>query len=319
MDISTYNFNIFQEQYFIDERIVIKELSNEYNRDQFRITITIDKDEKEKFNLYLKNCLISILENIYANNKKIEIRLRGDSYESVFIDIIELIILNKSEFDCETSKLHYYVNDKIKFLTLITLQHKENENFEYNFIVTLELTLYYLSNKIECGVKNIDIQYKITENNFMKLNNEKNLNMLLINKKGLGIYFKELNARNYLNYNKKLNYVSLIKNETLNVFHNIIREILISKGIETNENKLYSLGLFRTVRSNLPSNRIMKCKICLNEHTEAIKIFFNEAYHKCKYYMCMNCFSTRRNLRIINDNCLNCENYLINFFMMKKI
>jgi hypothetical protein len=59
MDISTYSFDIFEGEIFSDDKFLIKEFICDQSslRDELRINISMDKDERKKFNLNLKNLI----------------------------------------------------------------------------------------------------------------------------------------------------------------------------------------------------------------------------------------------------------------------
>jgi len=278
-----------------------------------KIQIGIEEEEKIKFIYYLKKYLNVILEYIYSSNNSQEIISNADSFEKLFYDILELIIIKNISYECESQKFSYFVFNKLIFLVLISLKYKENENFQYNFIVTLRLFMFYNTNKIELEVVNIEIQYKISENTKMKLIEEKHL---LDSFKEIKKIYKEINVKSFLKYDRKLKFVALIHKNEITEFNKLIKTILLEKGIETFGDKFYSNGLFRIEKFK---ENFIKCINCNGDHIEAVKIFFIEKFHKCKFYLCLDCFSLKRNMKILNDDCFTCENYFINFFLMKFI
>jgi len=231
-----------------DEILLIKNLIYETKENYCIIRLGKEDNEKENFNENLKSFLFVILRNVYEININDENRkkLESMSYERLFFDIIELIIVKKMDYDCECEKLNYIIYNSLRFSTLLILSYKEKDKIpiEYNFIITLEITVYYSSNRIECEVKNIDIQYKIFESEVIKLIFS-DPNDICTAKNGLSKIYKHVHGKNYFDSKQILKFISLFKNNNKDIilFNELIREILIRKGYEAKQERYYSNGL----------------------------------------------------------------------------
>ena len=244
MDISGDSSELINDEIFL-----IKDLIYETKKNYCTIKLGVDDNEKENFNKNLKKLLLVILRNIYEININDEnrVKLKAMSYEMLFLDILELIIVNKIDYECECEKLNYFIYDSLRFSLLLILSYREKEKFaiEYNFLITLEITLYYSSNRIECEVKNIDILYKIFESELTKLNLSEP-NDIYLSKNGMSKIYKHIDVKSYFNCKQILKFISMFKknNKDIISFNELIREILLKKGYETNHERYYTNGLF---------------------------------------------------------------------------